>query len=62
MGESPKSYVVRQQIQKAAGLLVTTKDPISNIAARCGFEDVSTFYRRFVKIYGVSPTEYRRCD
>ncbi|MBQ9112251.1 MAG: AraC family transcriptional regulator [Clostridia bacterium] len=62
MGESPKSYIVRQQIQKAAGLLVTTKAPIAEIASRCGFEDVSTFYRRFVKICGVSPTKYRRAD
>ena len=60
MGESPKSYVVRQQLQKAAGLLATTKMPVSDIATRCGFEDVSTFYRRFVRLYGVPPTEYRK--
>ncbi len=60
MGEPPKSYLVRLQIQRAAALLVTTSLSISEIAARAGFEDESTLYRRFVRAYGQAPSVYRQ--
>lgn len=60
MGESPKSYLDRLRLQKAAALLVTTKLSVSEIAIRCCFEDPSTFYRRFVGTYGCSPLAYRQ--
>lgn len=60
MGEPPKKYLLRLQTQRAAALLVTTKLSVGEIARRTGEEDFSTFYRRFVKAYGVSPEAYRR--
>lgn len=60
MGESPKSYITRVQIQKAADLLATTELNLAEISEKCGFSDNSTFYRCFMKIYGVSPSEYRK--
>ena len=60
MGEPPKRYLLRLQTQRAAALLVTTNLSVGEIAARTGLEDFSTFYRRFVKAYGVSPEEYRK--
>lgn len=60
MGESPKSYVIRMQIQRAADLLSTTELTTAEISEKCGFSDNSTFYRCFMKIYGLSPNEYRK--
>lgn len=59
MGEPPKKYLLRLQTQRAAALLVTTKLSVSEIARRTGESDFSTFFRRFVKAYGVSPEKYR---
>ncbi|MBR3894239.1 MAG: helix-turn-helix domain-containing protein [Clostridia bacterium] len=60
MGESPKKYLLHLQTQKAAALLVTTDLSVGEIAEQTCAEDFSTFYRRFVKVYGVSPDAYRR--
>ena len=59
IGESPKSYLIRSRVRKAEQLLISTSDSMSTIMTRCGFDDASTFYRCFMKIHGVSPTEYR---
>lgn len=59
IGESPKNYLIRSQTRKAAHLLISTETPISEISCLCGFDDTSTFYRRFLRIYGVSPSDYR---
>lgn len=59
-GESPKDYAVRMQTRASATLLASTEQTLSEISASCGFEDSSTFYRCFVRAYGVSPGEYRR--
>ena len=60
MGEPPKTYIVRMQMKKAAELLVTTPFSVTQIARLACFEDNSTFYRQFIKAYGIAPTEYRR--
>lgn len=60
MSEPPKSYITRMQVQKAAGLLATTDMSLTTIAAECGFEDNSTLYRCFVRIYGTAPGKYRK--
>ena len=59
MGEAPKQYIIRLQAQKAAELLATTMMLVSEIAENCGFVDNSTFYRCFIRSYGISPSEYR---
>lgn len=59
MGEPPKSYLLRLQTRKAAALLATTALPVADVAKLSCFEDNSTFYRCFVRAYGVSPTIYR---
>ncbi|MFZ5939535.1 MAG: AraC family transcriptional regulator [Bacteroidota bacterium] len=61
MGESPFQFILRVRLQKAAAqLLYHQRDNISEIAARCGFTDLSVFSRNFSKCFGLSPTSYRR--
>ncbi len=59
-GESPKSYITRMQIQAAVSLLASTDLTIPEIYTQCGFDDNSTFYRCFMRIYKTSPGEYRK--
>ncbi len=59
MGEAPKSYVSRMQMQQAAAMLMNEQTPVTQVASHCGFADFSTFYRNFKAVYGVSPTAYR---
>ena len=53
-------YIAQKRIQKAQALIRTHADiPLSEIAAKIGYEDSSTFYRNFHRITGMSPTKYR---
>lgn len=59
LNQSIGQFVINQRIQRAKKLLITTTYSISEIAERCGFEDVSYFSNNFKKIQGVSPSQYR---
>ena len=47
-------------MKEAAVLLSTTFLSVKEIMARVGFSDESHFVRDFKKIYGMTPTEYRK--
>lgn len=59
VGMAPHQYVLRTRLQRAAWRLRRSQDEISVIAFGAGFNDLSTFNRRFKKIMGVSPGVYR---
>ena len=48
------------RIQRAEMLLRTTDRPISLVAQDSGFSNLSAFYDRFRKEYGVTPQDYRK--
>ena len=52
-------YVSSIRAKYAAEQLLSTDDSITNIALNSGFSSQSTFNRTFLKIYGMSPREYR---
>ncbi len=53
-------YIVQKRIQKAQMLIRSQEDmALSDVAAKCGYTDNSTFYRNFLKITGVSPAKYK---
>ena len=53
-------YIAQKRIQQAQLLIRSHKElPLSEIAAKVGYEDHSTFYRNFIRITGMSPTKYR---
>jgi AraC-like DNA-binding protein len=58
-GLTPHQYVLRTRLHRAAVRLRRTGDAISGIAYDAGFNDLSTFNRRFRRIMGVSPGAYR---
>jgi AraC-like DNA-binding protein len=47
-------------MQDATTLLVDTFLSVKEIIARVGFTDESHFVKNFKRIYGVTPTEYRK--
>jgi AraC-like DNA-binding protein len=59
VGLAPHQYLLRNRLHRAALRLKRSKDDISTIAFEAGFNDLSTFNRRFKKATGVSPGAYR---
>jgi len=59
VGMTPHQYVLRTRLHRAALRLRRSGDPVSAIAFDAGFNDLSTFNRRFRRVMGASPTAYR---
>lgn len=61
-GMTPYQFVLTQRLKRAAVRLRRTTDPISVVAYEAGFNDLSTFNRRFHRIMGMAPGAWRiRC-
>jgi AraC-like DNA-binding protein len=58
-GQSPKQLGLRKLLDRAVDRLVTTSDPISEIAYDLGYQNVSSFNRLFKQRFGVTPSEFR---
>jgi AraC family transcriptional regulator len=59
-GESPRAYLVRQRLERAQHMMLTTDHPLSHIALACGFADQAHLSRRFRQSTGGSPSAWRR--
>ena len=59
IGESPKAYVTRLRVERAAFCLLAHESPVGEIAAHCGFQGPETFIRAFRRRFGTRPSEYR---
>ena len=53
------AYINRQRIERSIQLLQATSDPVQEIAAECGFQDVNYFIKLFKKQTGFTPSRYR---
>lgn len=59
IGTTPIQYLKQYRIQRAAQLLLETQEKVAEIAAKCGFSDISYFTKTFREIKGCVPTKYR---
>lgn len=60
VGETPFQFILRVRLEKAATLLLTSKNErISEIAHTCGFSDPSIFSRNFKSYFQISASQYR---
>ena len=59
VGMTPHQFILYPRLNRAAVSLRRTADSISTIAFAAGFNDLSTFNRRFQRIMGLSPSAYR---
>ena len=59
VGMTPHQYVLRTRLHRAAVRIRRSDEPISSIVFAEGFDDLSTFNRRFRQIMGESPSRFR---
>ena len=59
-GATPQNYVLLLRITNAKNLLSTTNYKINEISQLVGFSDSMYFCKRFKKIVGITPSEYRK--
>lgn len=52
--------IERKRLENACVLLRKASYKIKNVARNSGFRDLSYFYRKFKKTYGITPLEYRK--
>ena len=53
-------FLTEIRISHACAFLIEDKISIEQIADKCGFYNISNFYRQFKKIIGVTPLTYKR--
>jgi len=61
-GLSPKRYLTKLRMEKAAALLRDTPAAVQDVALTVGYPDLFAFTRAFTNYYGASPTAYRKRD
>lgn len=62
-GQNASAYVMRLRLANAKRLLrATDQTSISEVAMRCGFEDVAYFSRIFKQSFQMTPSQYRKMD
>lgn len=57
--KSLRSIIIECRMRYAAKLIATTRLSINEIMYRTGHDNLSTFYRNFKNLHGVTPKEYR---
>jgi AraC-like DNA-binding protein len=60
VGKSPHAFVVRRRLEKACYLMMTSAEPLSEIALSVGFSDQAHLCRLFRQAFGQSPASWRR--
>ena len=60
IGISPKQYLQKIRMERAASLLISTNENITLIANSVGYTDALLFSKMFKKYYDLSPTQYRK--
>lgn len=58
-GHSFIEFLNRIRIGQACGLLYASDDQIISIAQKAGFKNLANFNRHFLKVKGMTPSEYR---
>ncbi|MCF0109455.1 MAG: helix-turn-helix transcriptional regulator [Erysipelotrichaceae bacterium] len=58
--DSPYHYLLTFRLEQARIMLGSTDLPVSEIAMKCGLNDVSHFIRSFRSTYGQTPLQYRK--
>lgn len=59
-GESPRDFVVRARLEKAAMLLRESELTVTEVAEALGYQNIYFFSRQFREKLGQPPSEYRR--
>jgi AraC family transcriptional regulator len=60
VGETPKQYQLRLQLERAAVALACTSDSVLDVALASGFSGPEVFSRAFRRHFGMTPSRYRQ--
>jgi AraC-like DNA-binding protein len=60
VGKTIAAHIRDRRLQSACVELSTTDNPIINIGLDCGYDSAQSFSRVFKRLYGLSPSEYRK--
>jgi len=60
VGETPKQYMLRLRLERAAARLAAGWDPVVRIATETGFASHEVFTRAFRRQFGITPSAYRQ--
>ena len=60
-GMTPMGYALQVRLNYAGRLILNSEGlPLSTIANKCGFQNLSHFSNSFKQQFGMSPTQYRK--
>ena len=59
---TPHQYIIKTRIEMAKNLLITSNQSLNYISSKCGFNDISTFHRSFLKETGITPANFRKMN
>jgi AraC-like DNA-binding protein len=59
VGTTLSQHLRETKMARAAQLVQCWNIPIKEVAHRCGYDDVSNFYRDFRRVHGTTPRELR---
>ena len=59
-GTTPHLHITRLRLERAKHLMLSTQDPLSEVALRCGLADQAHFSKLFRRWMGETPNAWRR--
>jgi two-component system response regulator YesN len=59
-GLTPARFAAEVRVHQATRMLLDTREPLKQIADRCGFSDANYFCKVFRRFQHMSPAAYRR--
>jgi AraC family transcriptional regulator len=62
VGIPPREYITRRRVDLAREMMISTDEPLSQVALGCGLNDQSSFCRVFRRVVGQSPSKWRRVN
>ena len=60
VGATPHNYVSMRRVELVCTMLITTRQPLSQVALECGFSDQPHLCRVFRRTMGTTPSGWRR--
>ena len=60
LGESPRAYITRVRMLRAAHMLTESSMPVAAIALVAGYESESSFNKAFKRFHRKAPGQFRR--
>ena len=59
-GETPHAHIMRLRLERAQEMMLTSEEPLSQIALACGLADQAHLSKLFRRCMGESPSTWRR--